>query len=115
MTTTETNKLLIVWTSGERDVALKMVFMYAGNAKKYGWWEEVTLLVWGPSQKLLVEDEELQGELAELLELDVRVVACKACADSYLITEQLEALVEVFYSGEFLTDWLKASKRVITF
>lgn len=116
MTATEPNKLLIVWTSGDRDVALKMVFMYAGNARRYDWWEEVNLLVWGCSHKLLAEDEELQAELAELLELGVRVGACKACADSYPVTEQLEALgVEVFYAGEFLTDWVKSERRVITF
>lgn len=112
----DANELLIVWTSGDRDVALKMVFMYARNAKRHGWWEEVSLLVWGPSQKLLVEDEELQAELAVMMELGVRVGACKACADSYPITEQLEELgVEVFYTGQFLTDWIRSEASVITF
>lgn len=110
------DELLIVWTSGERDVALKMVFMYAGNAKRYDWWGEVNLLIWGPSQKLLAEDGELQDELVELLGLGVRIGACKACADSYPVTEELESLgIEVFYSGEFMTNWLESGKRVITF
>jgi len=110
------NELLVVWTSGDREVALKMVFVYAVNAKKCGWWEEVNLLVWGPSQKLLAEDEELQGKLAEMLDLGVRVGACKACADSYPVTEELEQLgVEVFYSGEFLTDWIRSEGSVVTF
>ncbi|MGD2178059.1 MAG: DsrE family protein [Anaerolineae bacterium] len=116
MTTTDQSKLLIVWTSGDRDVALKMVFMYAGNAMRYGWWEEVNLLVWGPSQKLLVQDEQLQEELAVLIELGVTVGACKACADSYPVTEQLEGLgVEVFYSGEFLTNWIRSGVPLVTF
>jgi hypothetical protein len=110
------NELLVVWTSGDREVALKMVFMYTANAKKHGWWEEVNLLVWGPSQKLLAEDEDLQGELAEMLDLGVWVGACKACADSYPVTEELEQLgVEVFYSGEFLTDWIRSEGSVVTF
>ncbi len=110
------DELLVVWTSGDRNVALGMVLMYTLNAKKYGWWDEVNLLVWGPSQKLLAEDEELQAELAEMMELGVHVGACKACADSYPVTEELEALgVEVFYSGEFLTDWIKSDGAVITF
>jgi len=58
----------------------------------------------------------LQDELAELFDLGVRIGACKACADSYPVTEELESLgIEVFYSGEFLTNWLKSGKRVITF
>lgn len=108
--------LLIVWTSGDRDVALKMVFMYGGNAKRYEWWESVTLLVWGPSQKLLTEDDQLQEGLAGMLDVGVRAVACKACADSYGIAPQLEELgVEVFYTGEYLTDWLKSDAPVVTF
>jgi hypothetical protein len=74
------------------------------------------MLVWGPSQKLLTESEVLQEKLAETLDVGVRVVACKACADSYPVTEQLEDLgVEVFYTGEFLTDWIKSDGAVITF
>lgn len=112
----ETNELLVVWTSGDPDVAVRMVLMYTANAKKHGWWEDVTLLVWGPSQKLLTESEVLQEKLAETLDVGVRVVACKACADSYPVTEQLEDLgVEVFYTGEFLTDWIKSDGAVITF
>ncbi len=111
-----TDELLVVWTSGEREVALKMVFMYAANAKEQGWFGGVTLLVWGPSQKLLTEDAELQRQLADLLDRGVRVVACKACADSYPVTQQLEELgVEVFYTGEFLTDWIKSGRSMVTF
>jgi hypothetical protein len=116
MTTKDRNKLLVIWTSGDRDVALRMVLMYAGNAKKHGWWEDVTLLVWGPSQKLLTEDEVLQSEISAGIDLGVRVIACKACADSYPITDELESLgVEVFYTGVFLTDWIKSGAPVITF
>ena len=108
----EVGGLLIVWTSGDREVATKMVFMYAGNAMKHGWWEEVTLLVWGPSQELLAKDGELRGRLVELMDLGVRVVACKACADSYPVTEELGSMgVEVFYTGELLTEWIRSSGR----
>ena len=31
---TKPDKLMVLWTSGDRDVALKMVFMYTLNAKK---------------------------------------------------------------------------------
>jgi len=112
----EKGGLLIVWTSGDREVALNMVFMYAANAKKHGWWDEVSLLVWGPSQTLLTEDRELQERLAEMVEFGVDVAACKACADRYAVSEDLERLgVRVFYTGQFLTDWISSDGRVITF
>ena len=111
-----TGDLLVVWTSGDREVALKMVFMYSGNAKKQGWWSGVTLLIWGPSQTLLLDDEELQAGLADMQRAGVRTIACKACADSYGVSRRLAALdVEVFYTGAFLTDWIRSEGHVITF
>lgn len=43
------DRLMVIWSSGDREVALKMVFMYTRNAKIKGWWDEVKLVVWGPS------------------------------------------------------------------
>ena len=37
----QTNELIVLWTSGDREVALKMVFMYTFNSKTKGWWEDV--------------------------------------------------------------------------
>ena len=62
------DQLLIVWTSGDPDVAHKMVFMYANNAQKNGWWDQVTLLIWGPSAKLSSEDKDIQASLKEMKE-----------------------------------------------
>lgn len=116
MTDRRADELLCVWTSGDRDVALRMVFMYVANAKKNGWWGDVTLLVWGPSQELLVADDVLQSRLAEMLALGVRVVACRACADTYSLADKLEDLgVEVFYTGKFLSDWIQSDAHVLTF
>jgi hypothetical protein len=98
-------KQLIVWTSGDREVALKMVFMYAYNSKKRGWMDEVRLLVWGPSGRLLTEDEELQKGLAGLKDEGVELYACKGCADLYGISEKLSALgINVMYTGTMLAD-----------
>jgi len=40
-------KLVVLWTSGDAEVAKKMVFMYVYNAKKYEWWDEITFIIWG--------------------------------------------------------------------
>ena len=109
------DSLLILWTSGDREQALNMAFMYGLNARQQGWWEKVTLLVWGPSGNLLLADEELQWEVRRMQEAGVRLIACKTCAERYGIGSRLEKLgIEVFYTGEFLTDWLKSDKPMLT-
>ena len=44
-----TERLAVVWRSGDPEVARTMVFLYTLNAKKRGWFDEVTFVVWGPS------------------------------------------------------------------
>ncbi len=108
-------KLVILWTSGDREVALKMVFMYTYNAKKYKWWDDFTLLVWGPSAKLLSEDKELQDYIVKIIESGVVVEACKGCADMYGVSEKLEELgVNVYYTGKVLSDYIKEGRNILT-
>jgi hypothetical protein len=108
-------KLLVLWTSPDREVALKMVFMYAFNSKLNGWWDDVCLIVWGPSAQLLAQDEELQDHVRKMMEKGVEVVACKACADSYSVSERLATMgIDVKYMGKPLTEMLKSGWTQIT-
>lgn len=108
-------KLVILWTSGDRDVAIKMVFMYTLNAKKRGWWDDITLVIWGPSAKILTEDKELQEYMGRIIESGVTVRACKGCSDQYGITEKLEELgITVVYIGKELTDYIKDGRELLT-
>ena len=110
------NKLLVVWSSADREVALHNVFMYAHNAAKNGWWDHVRLLIWGPSDRLLAEDEELQAALKAMQAVGVELLACKACADRLGVSEALEALgVNVFYAGAALTEMLKEGWATLTY
>jgi hypothetical protein len=90
--------------------------MYTHNAKKRGWWEQVRLLIWGPSGPLLAEDEELQARFRAMLADGVEALACKACSDRLGATEALEELgVNVFYVGTALTDMLKTGWATLTY
>ena len=110
------SKLVVVWSSGDREVALKMVFMYTFNAKKHGWWEDITFIVWGPSEKLLAEDKELQNYLKKMFDVGIQVEACKACSDMYGVSESLADLgVDVRYMGVPLTEYIKEDLKIITF
>lgn len=107
--------LVVLWISRDPDAARLMALMYAGNARRKGWWDQVRLLVWGPSAQLLAGDAGLQEEVAACQAAGVVVEACRACAERYGVVEALEALgITVRYTGEALTDYLKDGWKVIS-
>ncbi len=111
----ENDNLLILWISGDKDVAEKMVFMYAINSVNEKLWNEVTLLIWGPSSKLISEDESMRDRIKEMISIGIKVIACKQCADSYGVSNKLSELgINVFNTGIFLTVWMKSGKKMIT-
>jgi hypothetical protein len=113
--TTSPEQLVVLWASQDREIALKMLFMYTQNAKLQGWWEKVTLIVWGPSAQLLTTDTELQDRIARMKKAGVRLMACKACSDQYGVSDQLTAMgIEVLHIGETFTRLLKAGVKLIT-
>ena len=106
----------MVWTSGDPEEAHLITFMYTLAAKKNGWWNEVTLLIWGPSAKLASTNKEIQESLKKMQEAGVELLACKACADKCSVSPDLEKLgVEVRYTGGYLTEFLKSGQKVLTF
>lgn len=109
------NNLTLLWTTSDLITVEKMVFMYTLNAKLQGWFDEVTLVVWGASTKLVAESRSIQQRIGEMIAAGVRVEACKACADQLGATEALESCrVDVKYWGEPLTRVLKESGALIT-
>lgn len=110
------DKLVIVWSSGDRYVALRMVFMYTLNAKLNNWWDDITFIIWGPSADLVMQDMEIQENLLGIKEHGVKLEACISCADMYGISDDLRALgIDVKKMGTVLTDYIKEGRKVITF
>ena len=110
------SRLAVVWSSADAGVAHNVCFMYTHNAKRSGWFDEVQLIVWGPSAELLSDDPDLQGRVAEMQSDGVRVTACIACAKNYGVAERLADLgIEVKGMGPPLTDILKGGWKVLTF
>lgn len=103
-----TNKLAVLWTSGDPEVAEKMGFMYTYNAKKQGMFDEVVLIVWGPSAKLLSENKMLQDYVKKMQDVGVVVEACTACAQMYGVQDDLVNMgIDVKGMGGPLSDYLK--------
>ena len=110
------DKLAVVWTRGDPEVAHRMVFMYAHNAKRVGWFDEVQVVIWGPSQRLLVSDKDIEAKVKAMQTDGVLVRACIACARSYGLVEKIRAMgIEVRGMGQPLTELLKSDWKVITF
>jgi len=109
-------KLVVLWTSSNRDVALKMVFMYVLNSKLNNWWDDIKLVVWGPSANLLSQDHELQEYLKAIKEQGVTVEACINCTDMYGVSKKLADMgIDVKLMGLPLTEYIKEGRNVITF
>ena len=109
-------RLAVVWTSSDPDVAEKVCFMYTHNARLQGWFDKVVLIVWGPSAKLLSENKVLQEGVKKMIADGVKVEACVACANLYGVADQLKALgIDVKGMGPVLTAYLKEDWKVLTF
>ena len=104
----EKTQLAVLWTRGDRETADTMVYMYVRNANMNGWWRHITLIVWGPSARLLAEDAELQEKTKELMAIGVDVQACVDCAVMFGVADKLKELgVTVRGMGLPLTDMLQ--------
>jgi hypothetical protein len=107
--------LYVLWTNDNPITAEKMVFMYTINSLAHGWWDNVTLIIWGAPAKLVSEDARIQALVKDALDAGVHITACKACAKQLGVTDSLEKLqIEVKFWGQPLTDILKGNERLIT-
>ena len=108
--------LVVVWSSGDIDVAEKIVFMYVYNAKRAKWFDDVTFIVWGPSAKLLSENESLQERVKAMMDAGIKVEACIACARMYEVDDELKGMgIDVKGMGVPLSNYLKNGYSVLTF
>ena len=107
--------LYVLWTNDNPITAEKMVFMYTINSLAHGWWDKVTLIIWGAPAKLVSEDAHIQELIKDALDAGVHITACKACANQLGVTDTLEKLqIEVKFWGQPLTEILKGNERLIT-
>jgi len=109
-------KLAVLWTSGDRDVAEKSCLMYTHAAKRNAWFDEVVLIVWGSSSRLLAEDKALQEKVKAMIEDGVILEACIACSEMLGVTEELKALgIDVKGMGVPLSSYLKSGYHVLSY
>lgn len=110
------DKLVVLWTSDDPYVAERVAFMYTHAAKTSGWFNEVTLIIWGPSAKLVAENLKIREKLSTMKNDGVVIEVCIVCANMYGIADDLKKLgYDVKAMGKPLTGYLKSGAKVLTF
>ncbi|MDT8402301.1 MAG: DsrE family protein [Bacteroidales bacterium] len=110
------DELVVLWTSDDPYLAERMVLMYTHTALKQKWFNDVTLIIWGPSAKMVSENIKIQEKLKAMMDDGVKIQACIACARAYNVVDELKDLgFEVRGMGKPLTDYLKSDAEVLTF
>jgi hypothetical protein len=110
-------RLAVVWTSGDAEVAHRMVLMYVHASQKNGWFDQNLVILWGPSDRLLAADKDLQAKVKAMMDDGVKFQACVACADMYGVSPALRDLgVQVKPMGKPLTELIQDDGwNVLTF
>ncbi|MCD4715775.1 MAG: hypothetical protein K8R45_03415 [Desulfobacterales bacterium] len=100
------SKLLVIIATGENEKALTGL-MYASRTLSEGWMDEVKVVFFGPSERLLVEDEVIAKTVKEFGAVETPI-ACKFISDRDGISEKIEALgVNVDYVGTIISNFIK--------
>ena len=108
------NKLLIVWTNGDKEVAMKLPLLYGSVILERGYWEEAHLMIWGPSIKLAAADADVRARLEQMRASGVTMSACVVCSEDYDAVGALEVLgVANVHTGEMLTACLKDDRWAV--
>lgn len=114
MNESDQKKLAIIWLSVDKQAAIDMALLYARDSLLNGWWQQVELILWGPSVQMAAESEALQQELELLRNVGVEIKVCLACAVRYGVSRQLsDRGYEVRGMGEHLTELLAGSHPVL--
>ncbi len=101
-----TSKILVIISTAEKDKALTGI-MYAVNAQKNKWIEDVKVIFFGPFENLICQDEEVVTAASRLLDYETPI-ACKFLSDRDGISEKLDELgFNVEYVGSIISDNIK--------
>jgi len=101
------SKVIVILSTAEKDKALTGI-LYAKNAQKNKWIDEVRVIFFGPFENLVCEDDEIIQAASELLDYQTPI-ACKFLSDKSGASDRLEKLgFNVEYVGSLISDSIKA-------
>lgn len=82
-------KLNIIWTFDNPGSFRYIIIPLMTENLKQG--KKVQLTIWGPTAKLVAEQEKVQADLRRMMEQGVTVVACKESVELHKVREDVEA------------------------
>jgi hypothetical protein len=101
------SKVAVIIASQDVDVIWTGLF-YAIKGTRNGFMDDLRLVLWGPAEKTIAENTEMQEMVKEYQGLGKPVFACKTCSDRYGVTEEMEKLgCVVDYVGSIVSQWMK--------
>lgn len=106
--TEKQNKLFVIWASADVEVHEETSFQYTFNANKYKWFDEVKVVIFGPSERTIPEHPNMMAKMQQLVDSGIEVVACRVCSERYdTVTAWEKVGVKVDYVGTSITQMLK--------
>jgi len=109
------DKLNILWLTDNKETIFNMLSMYVINSKKKGWWDNLNVILWGPSVNLVAHDTQVQTEIKEMLQNGVTIEACRDCCNNYGVVPIIEKIgISVRYMGAPLTQYIKDGEKILT-
>ena len=108
------DKLNILWTSDNENTAINMIHMYTTTAKKNGFFEDITVIIWGGSNELIKKSPKVREAIVDMINKGINVKACLSCAKNMGTEKIIESLgVKLEYMGEPLTKIIKDNNEYL--
>jgi hypothetical protein len=97
-------KLLVIVSSGKEAKEKALVgVLFATNTMKYKWAEEVEIIFFGPSQDLLVEDEEFRNVVLSSIG-EYKPLVCKYLAETKEHPKEKLEFARIEYVGSIINE-----------
>ena len=100
------SKVMVIVSTAEKDKALTGI-MYAVNAQKNKWVDDLKVIFFGPFENLVCDDEEVAQAASKLLDYETPI-ACKFLSDRDGISGNLEKMgINVDYVGSLISGYIE--------
>ena len=100
------SKVMVIISTAEKDKAMTGI-MYAVNAQKNKWVDDLKVIFFGPFENLVCDDEEVAQAASKLLDYETPI-ACKFLSDRDGISGNLEKMgINVDYVGSLISGYIE--------
>jgi len=101
------DRLCVIVSSSDRDV-IRTALQYARRTVTEKFMQDTRLFLFGPSERIIAGDAELQDFVKRFQDTGKEVMACKWCSDDYGVTDALKNLgIRVDYIGTYVSEAIR--------